>query len=244
MSNTKTKTNATHAGICSVCFNEHKLNGEKPTRHGFSAHNVRHGQSGGWHSGPCFGTVYPHFGISCEGTKVALARVTSWRDSLVKRIEEHAARPALVWTRKPSKVWGRPNPLHKPVDHTINPGDKAEYLSADSENGFTYPEHKPSYDDLWTSIERSLAAELERTEQQIKFYTDKINGWRPAPARELAPKVDTVHLETQWKGGRHGDIRTGTCSKWSMTRPAVQVHRLTTDPAKVTCQRCLKAMAK
>src|SRR5262245_45252970 len=139
----KTKAVSTHAGICAVCFGEFKLDTtkgrtDKPTRHGFTANNVRHGQTGGWHSGPCPGYSFPHYGQSVEGTKYALGRVTHQRDTIKLNIEHHATRPTLIWTRPVSKTWGRVNPAHKPVDFEVKPGDERKQLPRDPDNGFTY----------------------------------------------------------------------------------------------------------
>jgi hypothetical protein len=84
-------------GTCSVCLRSIQLHGEKPIRHGFSAVGVRHGQSGGYHTGPCPGTRFPHLGISSEGTQWALDSAREQLTRTEDRLSELAANPDLIW---------------------------------------------------------------------------------------------------------------------------------------------------
>lgn len=179
----KTKTTATHESICAVCFGAYKLdNGtDRTARHGFTAHNIRHGMVGaGWHTGACFGVSYPHYGASCEGTKVAFARSQDWRASLLRQAAALATKPALTWTRKSYNGVTQ-------VAYTVNVDDAARNLAHDPKNGF-YTETLPSYESLWERAHGALAREIDAVDKQIAFLADKIMTWKPAPAVEIVQR--------------------------------------------------------
>lgn len=235
----KTKTVATHESICAVCFGTYKLdNGtDRTARHGFTAHNIHHGQTGvGWHTGPCFGVSYPHYGVSCEGTKVALKLAQEHLVALQRRVEELKANPPLVWVREPSRS-RRYGSAGTRVTFTVVHGDKERTLDRDEAAGFPWQETLPSYEQLLKRSNALLTAEIQAVESQIRFLTDKIVTWKPAPAVEVVQRK-IVHLAALWKGKYNP---TGKCSMWSMHQPGpAKEGSLTDDKSKVTCQRCAK----
>jgi hypothetical protein len=75
---------------CPCCLNAFKtLKGGRLARHGFRAHNVRHGEIGGFHTGSCPG-AYP------LGTEAGNAQGLRYAADLERVASETEAKPALT----------------------------------------------------------------------------------------------------------------------------------------------------
>ena len=176
---------ATHQGTCSVCFGTFKLTDLRPRRHGFSAVNIRHGMNGGWHTGPCGGHAFPHYGHSVEGTKWALANENIRLRTIVSSLEKHATRPELIWTRRASNG-AYATKRHSDQSFLLVVGDKARRLDPDHVNGFPHwGDTVPSYEDRWNEIQAGLEEQRRQTGKRIVFYVEKIAEWKLSPATEV-----------------------------------------------------------
>jgi len=212
-------------GTCSVCLRLMQLHGDHPIRHGFSAVGVRHGQHGGYHTGPCAGTQFPHLGISTEGTRWALDRERAQLERLRAQIANLATNPDLTWYPKKYDVpGGRPDLAHPVV---IKPGTESDYTTG-----------APSYAFLHRSEKAKLENWQHAAERAIDAYEKVLATWSPEkyPTTGAAKKVETVHMERPVKTLR-GDTVVGTVCR-SARRGRASLLAKTSDPAKVTCKRC------
>ena len=220
-------------GTCSVCLRTMQLHGDRPIRHGFSAIGVQHGQHGGYHTGPCGGTNFPHLGISVEGTQWALARAHTSLDSVRAALAQLAGNPDLTWYPTNYNVRGRPLDLAKPV--ILKYGEEVSY------------EHRtrgvPSYASEHRQRKDKLDAHEEELLRSIAAYEKVIATWSPEkyPVTGAAKKVEIVHMEKSRKHTRFGEWKGVLCR---FTRPGYASDKIakTTDPSKVTCARCRKAL--
>lgn len=212
-------------GTCSVCLREMQLRGDRPIRHGFSAVGVRHGQSGGYHTGPCAGTQYLHLGISTDGTVWALDRERLVLERINAGIADLATNPDITWyPKKYDRRGGRPD-LSKPI--VVKYGDERSY-----ETG------QPSYDQLHRSRYAELANHQDMATQAMAAYEKVLATWSPEkyPTTAAASKVETVHMERPVKTLR-GETVIGTLCR-SARRGRSAFLAKTSDPAEVTCKRC------
>jgi hypothetical protein len=219
-------------GTCSVCLRSIQLHGERPIRHGFSAVGVHHGQSGGYHTGPCPGTRFPHLGISPEGTQWALNNAREHLASTEDRLRELAAYPDLIWYPRLrgsyNKVSGglpdrsRPVILQYGKDTYANDG-RPTYAS----------EHRRRVAEQ-TSLKTSL-------EPAIAEYERVLARWSPEkyPTTGATAKVEIVHMERPVKTAR-GEVIGTLCR--GVGRGRGPLAPKTSDPAKVTCKRCRTAL--
>lgn len=222
-----------HQGTCSVCLRAMQLHGDRPIRHGFSAIGVKHGQHGGFHTGPCAGTGFPHLGISVEGTQWALERARRSLDGVRDGIAQLAGNPDLIWYPTNYNVRGRPLDLSKPV--ILKYGEEVSY------------EHRnrgvPSYASEHRQRKAKLDAHEEELLRSIAAYEKVIATWSPEkyPTTGAPKKVETVHMEMPRKHTRFGEWKGVLCR---FTRPGHASDKLakTADPAKITCTRCRKAL--
>ncbi len=212
-------------GTCSVCLREIQLRDGRPIRHGFSAVGVRHGQSGGYHTGPCAGTQFPHLGISSEGTAWALDRERRFLEGTHKRLADLAANPDITWFPKKYDIRGGRADLSKPV--VVKHGDERSYSTG-----------QPSYDQLHRARKAELEQHVNQAERAIAEYERVLGSWSPEkyPTTGAAVKVETVHMERPIKNLR-GETTIGTLCR-SARRGRVAFLAKTDDPAKVTCKRC------
>ncbi len=218
-------------GTCSVCLRLMQLRGDRPIRHGFSAVGVRHGQSGGYHTGPCAGTQFPHLGISTEGTQWALDRERAHLDRLRAALANLATNPDLTWHPKKYDVRGGRLDLSRPF--IVKYGDE-EPISYSSDR-------PPSY----AKLHRSKVAELEghanMAERAIAEYERVLASWSPGkyPTIGAPAKTEIVHMERPIT--LRGETVMGVLCKGLR---AMRGQRLlkTSDPAKVTCKRCRVAL--
>lgn len=214
-------------GTCSVCLRLMQLRGSSPIRHGFSAQNVRHGQTGGWHTGPCFGTQFPHLGISDEGTRAALERVRARRAHFEGEIRTLERQPPLHWA---PKLYGKPlRDFSKQI--TIQPGAKRDYTLG-----------SPSYDELHKRRVSELTAERDTAARAIANYERVIATWSPDkyPTKGAVAKVEVVHLaklKTRGPESYMGIACNRMLSKWKS-----EGAKKTEDVAKVTCKACKKTL--
>jgi hypothetical protein len=219
-------------GTCSVCLRVMQLRGDRPIRHGFSAIGVRHGTSGGYHTGPCGGSGFPNLSISTEGTEWALERarrnLATVRDELAKL----ATNPDLVYFPKKYDVRGGRPDMTRPI--TLHYGDDVDTRPETAHPSYEY-EHRQRQSKL-----EAHEAELERT---IATYEEVIATWSSAkyPVTSAAGKVETTHMAMPRKNSR-GETWTGVLCR--STRPGYASDKIakTTDPSEVTCKRCRAAL--
>jgi hypothetical protein len=177
------KTEAT----CGYCLRTLAVDSKGyPVRHGFAAHNVRHGFSGGWHTGPCHGTDFPHHGISPDACQASHRRAENSIARLFLEQMHLAARPALTYTIEPSRFDARHGA--KPASIEIVDGAGRSYFA---------PEHcvsgypVPSYDELHRSRTAKLQLELENAVAWRDTCNAALADWAPKSAtprkRKAAP---------------------------------------------------------
>lgn len=211
---------------CAVCLRKIQLRGDRPIRHGFSAVGVRHGQSGGWHTGPCGGSNFPHLGISSEGTVWALGQAQKSLEKTDEGLRRYATNPDINWY--PTKR-GVPDIANGVVLHY---GDPANYKTGASSYAH---EHKQRVSEL-----ESRKRELDRA---IETYEKTIANWKPESATAAAAKTEPVHLAEE-VNGKFGAWTGIACRSTRRMNPyAREKLKKTTDPSKVTCKRC-KAQIK
>ena len=123
-----------NTGTCPACFNNVKLRGGRTImRHGWQVQGQREWGSWGntWHSGPCFGTGWPAFELSPEGT-------TAYRDSTVipyrERVSKELAQtkrgetPLVVenWRTRKKETVEPADPRYKGLlDKKVREGERA-----------------------------------------------------------------------------------------------------------------------
>lgn len=222
--------NAKLIGTCSVCIRSMQLTRGKPIRHGFSAIGVQHGQSGGYHTGPCSGSSYPHLGISTAGTVHALGQASKSLESVTEALRKLAERPDLVWYRILYNVRGKPRDLANPI--TLKPGADVPYAH----------DGRPSYDGEHRRRTSDLVSTRDQIKQAIDTYEKILASWTPEkyPTKGAQAKVETVHLAREIS---LGDGRRWTGIACRRTRPGYaseKIHK-TTHPGEVTCARCKAA---
>ena len=217
-------------GTCSVCLRTMQLHGDHPIRHGFSAVGVRHGQHGGFHTGPCAGTNFPHLGISTEGTQWALDRAHRDLDRVRADLAHLATNPDLVWYPTQYNVRGRPPDLSRPI--TLKHGEELSWEL--SRTG------APSYDHEQRVRKVKLDNHASELEHAIAAYENVIATWTPEkyPVTGAAKKVEITHMATPRKSAR-GEWIGVLCRS---TRPGYASDKLvkTDDPNTVTCKKCRK----
>lgn len=217
-------------GTCSVCLRTMQLHGDQPIRHGFSAIGVHHGQSGGYHTGPCAGTEFPHLGISTAGTTWALDRERRLIDSTNAAIADLATNPDLTWYPKKYDVRGGRPDLSKPV--VLKHGDERSFQGS-----------TPSYDSVHRAKEVQLKNQRDATERVITEYERVLASWSPEkyPVADAPGKVETVHMATPRKNNR-GETWSGILCRFTRQGHASDKNPKTDDPSAVTCKRCRAAL--
>jgi hypothetical protein len=221
------KTNEKIEGTCSVCLRTIQLRGALPIRHGFSAVNVRHGTTGGWHTGPCGGSNFPHLGISDVGTRWALDKARGRFAYFENAIAALERQPDLTWA--PTNR-GLPD-LTRQI--TIKPGARPDYSIG-----------SPSYDGLFRERMKELQRQREIVGQAIDNYERVIATYAPSKyPTSASTKVEIVHLaQKRVRTGREPWIGI-TCKR---SPPGWESDRLkkTENPEAVTCKACRKAMGR
>jgi hypothetical protein len=148
---------------CAACFGEFVVTaGNRPKRHGFSIITRGRGQGhlGAWHTGPCIGSDYPHYGLSSEGTKAVLEMARKRLKAVEGFIKNLENRPPLQWAQH---VHGE-----KTKFFTIVPGESADYRTG-----------SPSYESLFKSKMAEHVGERASLLAAIDLYKEKIATWRP-----------------------------------------------------------------
>lgn len=217
---------------CAVCFDV-VASGRgdiRPTRHGFAivTRGWGHGHQGAWHTGPCFGALYAHLGISCDGTKEALNRVRVKIEKTKAWLLTLATRPVLSWIQEPTRTAARAG--RGPIMHEVEPG-----------RGPDYNVGRPSYDSLHEQATRKAQQELRALQVAKAKYKEVIEQWSaekyPAVDRVAAPAV--MHLRRTWK---RSQTPVPLCKAFAMRCPSASASQLTDDEALVTCGLCRKQL--
>ncbi len=223
-------------GTCSVCLRPMQLGrGGQPIRHGFSAVGVRHGQSGGFHTGPCAGTQFPHLGISDEGTRWALEREQRLLERTNAEIAKLETNPDITWYPKKYDVRGGRLDLSRPV--VVKHSDDKEFEFA------RRPGEAPSYASLHRAEKVKLENQRDMAEHAIRAYERVIAGWSPEkyPTTAAQGKIETVHMATPRKNTRFGEW-TGILCRFTKPGYPSDKNQKTDDPGKVTCKKCRKTL--
>lgn len=222
-------------GTCSVCLREMQLRGDHPIRHGFSAIGVRHGQSSGWHTGPCQGTRFPHLGITDEGTRWALEHARERLTETNRSLAELDAKPDLIWYPRLAgsynKVRGGLPDTSRPV--TLRHDEDVSYAN----------DGRPTYVSEHRRRVAALTNVKDELDRAIATYEKVIATWSPAkyPVTGAPKKEETVHMERPVTF--RGQPMMGTvCRGVGIRRGRGANVAKTSDPAKVTCKRCRAAL--
>jgi hypothetical protein len=227
--------------VCAVCFRVHKLYAKGTlVRHGFQIHGRRNGEWGNaWHTGPCNGWSFPHFGKSTEGSEWALGKVRAYLAAQEERLAELATNPELTWT--PSD-WDRKR--YNAQNQKLNHGDKRRSVKPSEES----PDWKgnvhafydvPAYDSVHKSRVSETEANIRGAKHDIAMYEEAIKTWVPRDPVPVKSK-STVHKAANWKGKANRPT-TSLCKQWSMHHPTGMAVT-TTDDAQVTCKSCLRTL--
>lgn len=229
-------TTATIAtGTCAYCLRPDialKDGNTFPVRHGFRAHNVHHGGHGGWHTGPCRGGDFPHFGISPEGTRALEADLRAHLDGLARALENLAAgTDTFRWERTATRSSGKASTWYE-----VQPGAAAVYLKPEAP-AHPFPDRVPAYADLAEARRVALTREQTEAEEALQHALRAITGWKATPAKARAKVGSVTHLGARWKG-RADAVVTGACTQWALRMP--RSARLAPEGAAPTCKRCLK----
>ncbi len=214
-------------GTCSVCLRPMQLQGVRPIRHGFSAVGVKHGQSGGYHTGPCAGSGFPHLGISTEGTQWALGRARERLEGLHTARADLASNPDLTWYPKKYDVRGGRADLSWPV--VVKYGDEAPFIMRH--------DTPPSYMELHQTRVAELVRLARLVEGEIAEYERVLASWAPEkyPTLGTKAKADPVHMERPIT--IRGQTEVGVLCKGLRAVRGQRLLRIA-DPAKVTYKRC------
>lgn len=231
--------------VCSVCFATHDLNTAKgktnnPIRHGFQIVGG-HGQGheGGWHTGPCQGVNFAHFGASTEGTRWALEQIKGQIAQAVDTLARLDTKPELRWSFQPrtydKTVWKYVPDADVKISRTLALGTAAEKIEF-QQAAYNQPQYvtAPSYDQELASrvaevLQRKVSLQVTR-----KRYEDAIANWKPADAVLAAPKAEIVHRSVM-RGTR--GYAVPACQLAMPSYKAARV-KMTADLEAVTCKRC------
>lgn len=219
------------SGTCSVCLRMMQLRGDSPIRHGFSAIGVRHGQSSGYHTGPCRGTRFPHLGISTEGTQWAIGNARERLVAVEAELARLASNPDLTWYPDTYQSGRRLKDFKRPI--TLRYGGEDVAFAGDGRPTYAW-EHK-----RLVSEQEHIKRELERA---IDAYEKVLATWSPEkyPVTGAAKKVETTHMATPRKNVR-GEW-TGVRCRFTRAGYASDKIVKTDDPGKVTCKACRKQL--
>lgn len=214
---------------CSVCIETFKATKDgAPIRHGFTSHNVRHGQTGGWQTGACGGMNFDHLGISTKGTEWAIRTLTHNIAADRAELARLGTNPDLDWVemRQVGGAWGKKEVV---ATHTISVG-----TTYDSRSG------RPDYASLMASRVRKVQAGLKAAEGARAALQVVVKEWTAAKYAPVmvAKKGPVLHKSTNWGKARAGQVyAVAACQKWAFHPTHA---RLATTDAEVTCTRCLK----
>lgn len=238
---TKTDLSNPYIDTCAFCLGAFHLSGEKdiPIRHGFNAYNIRHGQNGGYHSGPCSGVNYPRLGVSTEGTKVALAGFQAQLKLVEERLAWLATNPDLTWsyqeTERTSRTGTGRRPVGEKFERTLKPGTQQERIEYKSRHGYTSSMYVPSYEQEHKSQTSTWELHKRSLNDLISKFQGVIDNWQPRD-KVYDPVKPVIHLQADLaKGARP------SCNRVMQGFKAAALAArglMTTDKSKVTCQRC------
>lgn len=154
-------------GTCGWCLGTFVVKGEKPIRHGFAAYDVRHGQHGGYHTGPCPGVAYAHHGESPLACQDAIASAERSLDEVAKALEHLASRPTLTWIRATRK---------EQLRIEVKPDAKADYS-----NG------QPSYEHLLRERVGQCENQRDALGKRLEALRAALAGWTRREPTVRAP---------------------------------------------------------
>lgn len=219
-------------GTCSVCLRSIQLHRDRPIRHGFSAVGVRHGQTGGHHTGPCPGTGFRHLEISTEGTQWALDSALEKRARAEDRLRELAGNPDLIWY---PRLRGSSSRVPGGIPDTSRPVTLRYAEDVHANDG------RPTYA---SELRRRVVEQTslrEALDAAITEYERVLAHWSPEryPTTGATTRVETVHMEHPVKTVR-GTLLGILCRGVSRGRGSLAAR--TCDPAGVTCKRCRAAL--
>lgn len=240
---TRARTRLEHVVRCAVCLREGivlSAGQQSPIRHGFSAINVQHGASGGWHTGPCDGVRYAHFGQSTEGTTFELARTEQHLSRVRAQLDHLATRPELPWhfaeTLSRDQVARGAEP-HR-ATYTLTPIDagqrKVTYRTAGAYGSvYTVPSYERHRGTLVVLAESNRDTLVDWRGRLVAA----IAGWAPVPPAPRSPEVPVVHRPREYIFSGGVTIRGPACRR-PRGRVAAEQKLLSDDSALVTCGRC------
>jgi len=238
-----TKPNApTHIGTCACCLRDGlalRIGVDdiypRPIRHGFEAINVTHGQSGGWHTGPCEGSRFLHYGQSPEGTKHSLRRIIGMLELERKHRWNLETKPELAWSWE-SKRYAR-------IERTLTPAVvEVERLNVTDERGWgSCTVEVPTYEDHHRWLMTKSAERIAGLESERNRFEKAVDEWKLVRPEPWTGKPEIVHRERE-RSVRDRDNQAvkymvPKCN-WRVRQDQARGMKMTSDPTKVTCKRC------
>jgi len=167
MSNEKT------TATCQCCFRTIRTKGDTIIRHGWKeagGQRRRGGTNDVFHTGPCCGTGFVGFEISCERTKWYVADLRTMRAA-----QQDSLAAALDPARRPAKLaW---QPRHKTVSVMVE--DDGSAYDEDFRTYGPTPD-VPPYMSLLLGRVRKLRAEIASLDRAIADLDKRIANWKAA----------------------------------------------------------------
>lgn len=201
--------------ICPICFNEHALRAGRLVQHGYR-------RPQGWHQNvnTCGGTNMKHFGTEAgrDAAQKNANSVAAWgadRADRAAKVESGEITELHVMQRT---GYGQ-RQLVKITADTVRPYDWQQAVRAE----------------VWKCRSDAKAAQ--------EFFDDvmkRIAAWQPAEPRkaEVEEKARPVHLRIK------SNFKVLCAGSYMGGQRIANSGILTDDRSKVTCERCLKWMAK
>lgn len=232
----------THIGICACCLRENtalRIGVDdvypKPVRHGFEAINIHHGSTGGWHTGPCDGSRFLHYGQSADGTRHTHKKLVGMVQAEIKHQKCLDTKPDLAWSWEAKR--------YERVERTLTPAVvEVERLFLTDERGWGRTTVEvPTYEDHHRWLMAQSNQRLDHYRAERDRFQKAIDDWKLTPAQPMPDKVEIVHRELE-RTVRNRDNQTVTymapkCS-WRVSPERARSSKMTSDPSKVTCKRC------
>jgi hypothetical protein len=234
---------ATHYGNCQICGNEHKVTGQSIAKHGFTlAH--------GWQEGPCFGSHGKPIQLSCDliegGIRAAQAFIERARADIANPINAEG------FQKRVTKEHTRAGEVRFSVSEVrvvIGESGKPEVQDWRGKRVRTFYRPSDTVADIQADIAEDmlkyLNARIAMSLESIEHMRKIVATWKPSELRVIPEheraggKVETVHFSAFMYGVKNAPLCAGSASGALRSRAGV-----TTDRAKVTCERCLKRLAE
>lgn len=243
---------------CGVCLAEHILvafgkvriysKGWLP-RHGWNAHGVQHGTSGGYHTRPCPGYEkrFPHLGVSVEGAQWQLDQLISRHGQLEDAHAKIIARPTSLSYhfeyRSYDRLTGRRAPQFATYAVARDQDERHEDVV-----GYG-PIRVPSYEACRSRQQNEIELQLAVVRRDMATYQNVVDTWLPSDPY-LVEVREIVHLAAPWRRherevelGRRTADKVATVPACARFRSSHATGATTTNSTEINCKRCQKLLA-